>query len=296
MQEYGLTNKENGAPDSNMNDQDTNALVAASRMIDPEKIDLWVVNSINGVQDSPLGLLAGTNREDILEGTGKIVDFLSEYKELLMRESCAIKEVKTKLEVLNTEYNVRSKRNPINNIQTRLKSTSSIIQKIHRIGAPVSVESIEENLNDIAGIRVVCEYIDDIYSIADSLVSQSDITLIRCKDYIKDPKPNGYRSLHLIVSVPVFFSQQTREMKVEVQIRTIAMDFWASLEHQMKYKKDIEGQERIVEELRDCAEKISAIDEKMLSLRNEIAGMGSEKSEEGDILEKILNLDKPING
>ena len=278
-----------------MNEKETNALVAASRVVDPEKIDLWVVNSINGVQDTSLGFLASASRTDILNGTGKIVDFLSDYKELLMRESCAIKEVKTKLEVLNTEYNVRSQRNPINNIQTRLKSTSSIIQKIHRIGAELSIESIEENLNDIAGIRVVCEYIDDIYSIADSLVSQNDITLIRSKDYIKNPKPNGYRSLHLIVSVPVFFSQQTREMKVEVQIRTIAMDFWASLEHQMKYKKDIDGQERIVEELRDCADKISAIDEKMLSLRNEIAGMKSEKNEENDILEKIISLDKPIN-
>lgn len=273
----------------------TDAVLAAADVIDPAKVDLWVVNSINGVQDSPLGFLAGVSRDEVIEGARELVDFLTAYKELLMMESCAIKEVQTKLEVLNTEYSVRSQRNPINNIQTRLKSTSSIIQKMRRVGAELTVSEIEENLNDIAGIRVVCEYIDDIYTIADALVSQSDITLIRCKDYIKNPKPNGYRSLHLIVSVPVFFSKQTKDMKVEVQIRTIAMDFWASLEHQMKYKKNIEGQDRIVGELKECADSISKIDEKMLSLRNEISRTDSTGGTENDIITKIMKLDTPLD-
>ena len=167
----------------------------------------------------------------------QLLETAVEYKELRMMYACAIKEVQTKFEVLETEFKVRYQRNPISSIQTRLKSSSSIIEKMIRKGIPFSIENLEEQIHDLAGIRVICSYVDDIYALAQALTGQDDITLIEEKDYIKYPKPNGYRSLHLIVSVPVFFSQQKRQIKVEVQIRTIAMDFWASLEHQMKYKR-----------------------------------------------------------
>lgn len=145
----------------------------------------------------------------------------------------------SKLEVLNDELSIRNSRNPIEFIESRIKRPLSIVDKLKRYGEPVNVESIERSLNDVAGIRVICPFIDDIYSVADMLLSQDDITLIKKKDYIENPKPNGYRSLHLILEVPVFFSNQKKPMRVEVQIRTIAMDFWSSVDHQLKYKHDV---------------------------------------------------------
>lgn len=188
---------------------------------------------------------------------GTVID----YKEMRMRYSCAIKEVRTKFDVLNSEFNVRYRRNPITSISSRLKSSSSIMNKLARKGLDFTLENVENNLYDVAGIRVVCSYVDDIYVLAQALAKQDDITVIKEKDYIKNPKPNGYRSYHMIVSVPVFFSDQTKDMAVEVQIRTIAMDFWASLEHQLKYKQDVPNQREIVEQLTDCAERIAAVDE-----------------------------------
>ena len=157
-----------------------------------------------------------------------------------------------------------------------------------------TVESIEQNLNDMAGIRVVCSYIDDIYKLAESFLAQDDITLLERKDYIENPKPNGYRSLHLIVSVPVFFSEEKRDMKVEVQIRTIAMDFWASLEHQMKYKKAIPDQDKIIAELKRCADVISNTDQDMLTLRKHIEAVQDEPTEEEILFEKLRQINKPI--
>ena len=136
-----------------------------------------------------------------------------------------------------------------------------------RQGFPVSLESIEENLNDVAGIRVICSFLDDIYNVADMLKAQDDLKVIQIKDYIKNPKPNGYRSYHMIVEVPVFFSNEKRPMRVEIQIRTVAMDFWATLEHRIKYKQDIPNQDEIIEELKQCADTISQTDERMLSIR-----------------------------
>lgn len=259
--------------------------------VDPARVDRWIDNALSGIQDIPLDPESGISREQVLNGARVIAGHLEDYKDLMMREECAIREVRTKLEVLNTEYSVKSLRNPISRITSRLKSTSSIIQKMIRYGAEFSIDGIENSLNDIAGIRVVCEYIDDIYTIADALLSQTDITLIRKKDYIENPKPNGYRSLHLIISVPVFFSNQTKNMKVEVQIRTIAMDFWASLEHQLKYKQHIKDQERIVKELKDCAETISGIDKKMLGLRNEISKGPDLESEEKALMDELNQFD-----
>ena len=168
-----------------------------------------------------------------------------ELQELMMRYSCAIREVRTKLEVLNDELNIHHKRNPIEFITSRIKRPISIVEKLKRYGVPISVESVEQNLNDVAGVRVICPFIDDIYAVADMLLRQDDITLLKKKDYIQNPKENGYRSLHLIVEIPVFFSNQKRPMRVEVQIRTIAMDFWASVDHQLKYKQDVENPEQI---------------------------------------------------
>lgn len=231
----------------------------------------------------------------------QIVDRMVEYKRLRMMYSCALKEIRTKFDVLNTEFSVRYQRNPINFITMRLKSTHSIFEKMHRIKQPVNMQNLEEQLNDIAGLRVICSYVDDIYLLAQALIAQDDIRLIREKDYIANPKPNGYRSLHLIVSVPVFFTDQKKNMKVEVQIRTIAMDFWASLEHEIKYKKDIENQQEIAEQLRKCAEVISETDMTMYDIRRQIEGEEAMRSREKDgspdmesLLEKLKRLDEPI--
>lgn len=193
-----------------------------------------------------------------------------EFEEAMMMYRCAVREVQTKLEVLNDELSVRYNRNPIEFIKTRIKKPISIVKKLQKKGLEVSLESMMENLNDVAGVRVICCFLDDIYDVARWLSSQDDIRLIDVKDYIKHPKENGYRSLHLIVEVPVFFSKGKQPMRVEVQIRTIAMDFWASLEHQLRYKKDVPDSEQIGAELKACAEVISDTDEKMQEIREKI--------------------------
>ncbi len=229
--------------------------------------------------------------KEIYEQRRKMAGTMVDYKEMRMRYSCAIKEVRTKFDVLNSEFNVRYQRNPITSINSRLKSSTSIMEKLNRKGLPFTVENVEENLYDVAGIRVVCSYVDDIYMLAEALAQQDDITVIRRKDYIRNPKPNGYRSYHLIVSVPVFFSDQTREMAVEVQIRTIAMDFWASLEHQLKYKQEVPNQAEIVKSLTACAEQIALIDEQMWQVRRQIESSEDLPTEEEILLEKLRKID-----
>ena len=193
-----------------------------------------------------------------------------EFVEMLMMYNCAIREVQTKLQVLNDELSLTRNRNPIQFIKNRIKQPESIATKLKKKGLPHTVKAVEENLNDVAGIRVICAFIDDIYQVADMLTAQDDIELIKTKDYIKNPKKNGYRSLHLIVEVPVFFSDCKKKVRVEVQIRTIAMDFWASLEHQVKYKKNVRDAENIVYELRACADVINRTDYHMQSIRDRI--------------------------
>lgn len=193
-----------------------------------------------------------------------------QFQQIMMMYNCAIKEVKTKLEILNDELSIRNKRNPIEFIKSRIKKPESIVDKLKRKGYEVSLESVIECLNDVAGIRVICSFVDDIYEVANMLTRQDDIKLIEVKDYIKNPKENGYRSLHLIVEIPVFFSDRTLPLKVEVQIRTIAMDFWASLEHKLKYKHSIEDAEIIGQELKECAEIISNTDFRMQRIRDKI--------------------------
>ena len=221
---------------------------------------------------------------------GRMVD----YKELRMIYACAMKEIKTKFDILNTEFNLQYHRNPISSIQTRLKSTASIIEKLAKLNMPVDIDSVSENIHDIAGVRVICSYIDDVYLVAEALLKQDDITLVTRKDYIANPKENGYRSLHLIVKVPVFLSERRLEMEVEVQLRTIAMDFWASLEHQLHYKTDFDGKDELVDELRRCAETISQTDNDMMKIRSKMETLVDIPSEDEILFERIRKLDTPI--
>lgn len=259
-----------------------------------ENFDLLMQSLMENEQSEQTNLMIAA--ADIMyDQTRKLVGTIVEYKELMMMYTCAMKEIRTKFEVLNTEFNVRYQRNPINSISTRLKRTSSITEKLGRLNQPFSIESIVENISDVAGVRVICSYIDDIYTIANALLKQDDITLVVRKDYIANPKPNGYRSLHLIVKVPVFFADQKRDMKVEVQIRTIAMDFWASLEHQLKYKQDIPNQQEIIAQLKTCADVINATDERMLGIRYQIEAATDIPTEDEVLLEKIARLDVTID-
>lgn len=207
------------------------------------------------------------------DGAEDVYGRLNSFAELLMRYSAAIREVRTKFEVLNEEFSFRNSRNPIESITSRIKKPVSIAEKLRRMGCPLTLESVSENLNDIAGIRVICSFIDDIYMVAELLARQDDITVVRVKDYIQKPKPNGYRSYHMIVEVPVFFSDGKRPMRVEIQLRTVAMDFWASLEHQMKYKQDSADRPEIAAELKSCAETIAATDARMLGIRRRIEAL-----------------------
>ena len=200
-----------------------------------------------------------------------VMDFGNKFRKLMLMYRCAIKEVETKLEVLNDEFMTSKKRNPIDSIRSRIKSPESILEKLKRKGYDISLQSIMDNLNDVAGIRVVCPFISDIYDVAQMLVSQDDIEVMEIKDYIKNPKPNGYRSLHYVVIIPIFLSSGKEYMKVEVQIRTIAMNFWASLEHQMHYKKfESDDMPDIVGQLTECAQNIYDTDVRMQEIRDNI--------------------------
>lgn len=202
----------------------------------------------------------------------KVQDYTMPYRELMGYYRCAMMEVETKFNVLNEELSLMYDRNPIESVKSRLKSPESIVDKAVRKEIPLTPESIEENLYDIAGIRVICSFPGDIYMMADALLRQDDITLIERKDYIKTPKENGYRSLHLIVEIPIFLHNRTRRMKVEVQLRTMSMDWWASLEHKIRYKKNISDDGHIAEELLHCAEMGAALDQRMESVYRETTG------------------------
>jgi putative GTP pyrophosphokinase len=182
--------------------------------------------------------------------------------------TAATREIATKLESLNDEFKITMNRNPIHQIKTRVKTPKSIIEKLIRMSCDLSVQSARENLCDIAGVRVICPYIDDIYMIVQLLTSQDDVELLYMSDYIQNPKPNGYRSLHLEVTVPVFLSKSKERVRVEIQLRTIAMDFWASLEHDLVYKLDEEKKEEVVNELKECADVIAQTDKRMQKLYN----------------------------
>lgn len=184
--------------------------------------------------------------------------------------SAAMRQIATKIEILNDEFAVRYERNPIHHVETRLKTTDSIIKKLKAKGCEVSAVSAKKNINDIAGIRVVCSYIDDVYAVSEMLLRQSDISLVKIEDYIREPNFNGYRSLHLDIEVPVYLSSRTEYVSAEVQIRTVAMDFWASLEHDLRYKSTKKIPEHICKSMIESAEEIASIDAKMQAIYKEI--------------------------
>ena len=226
---------------------------------------------VNGVlEDEALkrALLEAVFDEDMINWSKGVVQ---KYNRLMAYYRCAIMEVETKFNVLNEEFSLRYDRNPINGIKSRLKRLDSIQEKLSRKQLPFDLQTIETHIHDVAGVRVVCAFVEDVYLLAEALLKQDDIMLIEKKDYIANPKPNGYRSLHLIVTVPIFLEHEKRVMQVEIQLRTIAMDFWASLEHQLRYKKDFVFTEEMAQELRDCAQLSAQVDQRMDSLRARLA-------------------------
>lgn len=190
----------------------------------------------------------------------------ADYAQIQGAYAAAIRVINSRLQTLNYDFSFRNKHNPIHHIESRVKSLPSIIKKLKDTGFPVSITSAKKNLHDIAGVRVVCRYVDDIYKVADLLLAQDDISLIMEKNYIKNPKPNGYRSLHIVVDVPVYMSQGKLFIPVEIQIRTVAMDFWATLEHGIRYKATEEVSQSIVDQLRECADVITETDYKMQNI------------------------------
>lgn len=207
-------------------------------------------------------LMNSENPEEVLRNMQPFINLMMYYE-------CALMEIETKLKVLNTEFALRNNRNPFESIKCRLKKPISIVEKMRKKKLDMTIDNIENNLTDIAGIRVICSFPEDIYTLSELLSKQDDINVVCIKDYIRNPKPNGYRSLHLIVEVPIFLSDEKRYMKVEVQFRTIAMDFWASLDHKLKYKKDnLKHPEIIAQELKKCADTITAMDYKMQEIRS----------------------------
>ena len=219
------------------------------------------LNGIKNIEGNVISRIYSNN--EIKE---RLQTYTAPYRELMCYYRCAMMEVSTKFNVLDEELSLQYDRNPIEAIKTRLKSPESIMDKLSRRGLPFSAESIEQNLNDIAGVRVICAYISDIYMLRDALLRQDDIVLLQEKDYIKNPKPNGYRSLHLIVETPIFLHDQKKQMRVEVQFRTMAMDWWASVEHKLRYKKPA-APEEVNSELKECAEISADLDKRLEKLR-----------------------------
>ena len=215
--------------------------------------------------------VAEDNRE-LLANPQDILNRAMELQQLLMLYESGIKQITTKFEILEDEFESRHMRNPIETITSRIKDPMSIVEKLQRKGLSLTIDNMVNKLYDIAGIRVTCPFISDVYHVTQLLLQQDDIDLIEMKDYIKNPKPSGYRSLHVIVKVGVYFSDQKREIPVEIQIRTIAMDFWASLEHQLHYKKDYQMPKNISKELKEIADTITENDRRMQELAKNIPG------------------------
>lgn len=220
--------------------------------------------------ENSLAIRDGEQR--ILIDRDKAIDAAMHFQHLLMLYESGVKQITTKFEILEDEFQSKHQRNPIAGIQSRIKDPISIAQKLERKGLAVTLDNMVNNLYDIAGIRVKCPFISDVYSVTGMLLSQEDISLVQLKDYIKNPKKSGYRSLHLIVKVAVYLSDEKREIPVEIQIRTIAMDFWASLEHQLHYKKDFPMPNNVSDELRAIAASIANNDERMQNLAKNMPG------------------------
>ena len=220
---------------------------------------------------------------------------LEEWKRMQLVYSAALKEVNTKLEILNAEFQMAHRYNPIEHLSARIKSPESIAKKLRHQGRAVTVENIVRYINDVAGIRIICSFTSDIYRIAELIRKQSDVKVLKIKDYIANPKPNGYTSYHMIVTVPIFLSDMTIDTKVEIQIRTIAMDFWASLEHKMYYKFEGNAPENIRRELKECADLVGFLDRKMMAINEEIHKYSEDEEEEVLISESLRRLYGMVN-
>ena len=205
-----------------------------------------------------------------VEDAIKNYENVDSWKTIIFLYNAALKEVGTKLEILNEEFQHVHQYNPIEHIKTRIKTPESIVKKLHRYGYETSIENMVKYINDIAGVRLICSFTSDIYRLAEMIGNQDDLKVLSIKDYIKKPKESGYKSYHMLVSVPIFLSDGPIDTKVEIQIRTIAMDFWASLEHKIYYKFGGNAPEHISRELKECADMVSELDDKMLSLNEEI--------------------------
>ena len=202
------------------------------------------------------------------------------WRSVMFLYDSALKKVNTKIEILNNEFNSRYDYNPIEHIKSRLKSADSIVKKLKKDGYEVTIETMMEHLSDIAGVRIICSFISDIYQIADMIARQDDVTVLHVKDYIKHPKPNGYKSYHMVVTVPVYLTDGPVETKVEIQIRSVAMDFWASLEHKIAYKFEGNAPERLLQELKACADMVDVLDAKMFSLNQAITAIAERRRQE----------------
>lgn len=208
---------------------------------------------------------------------------IDQWKSLMFLYKSALKAIETKIEILNNEFIHVYNYNPIEHIKSRLKSPESIVKKLKRYGWDVTIENMTEKLNDIAGIRIICSFTSDIYMIADMIAEQGDVTVLYIKDYIKNPKPNGYKSYHMVVTIPIYLSDGPVDTKVEIQLRTIAMDFWASLEHKIYYKFEGNAPDYLQEELKACADMINMLDAKMFSLNEAILAISEHQADEEEI-------------
>ena len=241
-----------------------------------------------GITDSSSLLQKGTlqkmNEVTTLDMFGVLKTSSDEWEKMRLIYDAALREVNTKLETLNNEFKLRHQYNPIEHITSRIKSPESIAKKLKHNGYDITVGNIIRHINDVAGIRIICSYTKDIYRIAKLIAAQSDVTVLKIKDYIANPKPNGYKSYHMIISVPIFLSEQIVDTKVEIQIRTIAMDFWASLEHKMYYKFEGNAPENIRRELKECADLVAFLDQKMLAINEEIQRYAGEAEDDDTII------------
>ena len=213
--------------------------------------------------------------ENRIERDGEV----DSWKEAMLDYNSALKQIETKLSILNDEFQHIHRYNPIEHIKARIKTPESIVKKLKRYGLEFTLDNMEQAVNDIAGVRITCSFTSDIFRLADMIRDQKDIKVISTKDYITSPKPSGYRSYHMIISVPVYFSDRIKDVKVEIQIRTVAMDFWASLEHKINYKFEGNVPEHIITELYDCAKMVSDLDAQMLALNEEIQEIEKEQAE-----------------
>ncbi len=207
-------------------------------------------------------------------------DQVTSWTEVILVYNAALKEIGTKLEILNEEFKHVHRYNPIEHIKSRIKTSESIVKKLKRYGYESTIENMVQYVNDIAGVRVICSFTSDIYRIAEMISNQNDIKILSIKDYIKNPKESGYKSYHMLVSIPIFLSDRKVDTKVEIQIRTVAMDFWASLEHKIRYKFEGEAPEHIRDELVECAKMVSDLDARMLSLNEEIQSLIKKQQDE----------------